>query len=247
MRFQAVTRDPAAWPELMAALDLELLAMARHQRIGRLRDNEDSPREIVAAVYKRMHANDHAFIKRLCALEPRPDLQAWLRVVVRRAAIDYMRTNPEFARAENRWISLATLTSSAPGVPADSLVEKRAEVVRALREMVDAWPFLQATLANLEMVLAKSDMAIAGHYLPLVEDQDAGRAIFGRIRSAWQGTRDCLLQDASIRLPLPYIEPLNSLQIELLKPHRAGEEDDRIREGIQLSINAIATALRNSG
>ncbi|MFT3692047.1 MAG: hypothetical protein QM831_02820 [Kofleriaceae bacterium] len=137
-RFRAVTRDPAAWPELMAALDPELLVMARQQRIGRLRDNEDSPREIVAAVYKRMHANDHAFIKRLCALEPRPELQAWLRVVVRRAAIDYMRSNPEFARSENRWISLATLTSSAPGVPADSLVEKRAEVVRSLREMVDA-------------------------------------------------------------------------------------------------------------
>jgi phosphoenolpyruvate carboxylase len=53
--------------------------------------------------------------------------------------------------------------------------------------------------------------------------------------------------DASIRLRLPYIEPLNLLQVELLKRHRAGEKDPRVREGIQLSINAIATALRNSG
>ena len=53
--------------------------------------------------------------------------------------------------------------------------------------------------------------------------------------------------DASIRLRLPYIEPLNLLQVELLKRHRAGESDPRVREGIQLSINAIATALRNSG
>ena len=53
--------------------------------------------------------------------------------------------------------------------------------------------------------------------------------------------------DASIRLRLPYIEPLNMLQVELLKRHRAGESDPRIREGIELSINAIATALRNSG
>ena len=53
--------------------------------------------------------------------------------------------------------------------------------------------------------------------------------------------------DESIRLRLPYIEPLNHLQIELLKRHRAGEDDPRIPEGIQLSINAIATALRNSG
>lgn len=137
--FQAVTRDPAAWPKLMAALEPELVAMARQQRIGRLRDREDSPREIVAAVFARFHANDHAVIHRLCAQQPRPELRAWLRVVVRRAAIDFMRANPEFERASNRWITLATLTSSAPGAaPPDSLVEKRAEVVRTLREMVDA-------------------------------------------------------------------------------------------------------------
>ncbi|WP_157220371.1 phosphoenolpyruvate carboxylase [Flavisphingomonas formosensis] len=130
-----------------------------------------------------------------------------------------------------------------------------------LREMLEAWPFLQATLANLEMVLAKSDMAIAERYCALVEDQALAATIFGRIRDGWTMTRDALLMvtrqtrlleknkplDQSIRLRLPYIEPLNLLQIELLKRHRAGEEDPRIREGILLSINAVATALRNSG
>jgi len=130
-----------------------------------------------------------------------------------------------------------------------------------LREMTEAWPFMQSTLANLEMVLAKSDMVIAQRYVALVEDQAAGHATFDRIREGWQATHDCLLSitrqtrlleknpalDQSIRLRLPYIEPLNHLQIELLKRHRAGEDDSRIREGIQLSINAIATALRNSG
>ena len=130
-----------------------------------------------------------------------------------------------------------------------------------LREMVDAWPFFQATLANLEMVLAKSDMEIAARYVALVEDPALGEAIFARIRSGWQATHDGLLSitrqsrlleknaplDQSIRLRLPYIEPLNLLQIELLKRHRAGETDPRIAEGIQLSINAVATALRNSG
>src|SRR3569832_2489203 len=112
--FQAVTRDPAAWPALMAAREPELLGIARQPPIGRLRDREDSPREIVAAVFKRFPANDHAVIHRLCAQQPRPELRAWMHVVVRRAAIDYMRANPENERASNRWISLATLTTTTP-------------------------------------------------------------------------------------------------------------------------------------
>jgi phosphoenolpyruvate carboxylase len=130
-----------------------------------------------------------------------------------------------------------------------------------LREMAASWPFFKATLDNLEMVLAKSDMAIAQRYSTLVQDQSLATRIFDRIRDGWTQTHDCLLSitqqsklleknpvlDASIRLRLPYIEPLNLLQVELLKRHRAGETDARVREGIQLSINAVATALRNSG
>jgi phosphoenolpyruvate carboxylase len=130
-----------------------------------------------------------------------------------------------------------------------------------LREMAAAWPFFRATLDNMEMVLAKSDMAIARRYASLVQDRALADSLFERIHSAWQSTHDCLLAitgqtrlleknpvlDASIRLRLPYIEPLNLLQVELLKRHRAGETDVRVAEGIQLSINAVATALRNSG
>jgi phosphoenolpyruvate carboxylase len=130
-----------------------------------------------------------------------------------------------------------------------------------LREMSEAWPFFRTTLDNMEMVLAKTDLQIARHYLQLVEDQEAGQRIFDRVRTAWEQTHDCLLEitgqsrllennpqlDASIRLRVPYIEPLNLLQVELIKRHRAGETDPRIQEGIQLSINAVATALRNSG
>ena len=130
-----------------------------------------------------------------------------------------------------------------------------------LREMASAWPLFRATLDNMEQVLAKSDMGIASHYAALVEDATLRDGIFGRIRDGWQQTEDGLLQvtrqtrllekhpplETSIRLRLPYIEPLNLLQIELMKRHRAGEADARIGEGILLSINAIATALRNSG
>ena len=130
-----------------------------------------------------------------------------------------------------------------------------------LRAMGANWPYFQTILANMEMVLAKSDMGIAGHYADLVEDQALATALFGRIKDGWTQARESLLHASgqsylleahpalsnSIKLRLPYIEPLNLLQIELMKRHRAGEADERIGEGIQLSINAIATALRNSG
>jgi len=130
-----------------------------------------------------------------------------------------------------------------------------------LREMAASWPFFQSMLDNMEMVLAKSDMSIARRYATLVADRALADTLFNRIESAWKTAHDTLLDitgqtrllekhpalDASIRLRLPYIEPLNLLQVELLKRHRAGETDARVREGIQLSINAVATALRNSG
>ena len=135
----------------------------------------------------------------------------------------------------------------------------QAEDEGLLAEMAQAWPLFAATLANMEMVLAKSDMGLAARYAQLVEEPL--RPFFFRIRDGWQLTHDRLLSvtrqsrllehhpalDASIRLRLPYLEPLNLLQIELLKRHRAGETDERITEGILLSINAVATGLRNSG
>jgi phosphoenolpyruvate carboxylase len=133
--------------------------------------------------------------------------------------------------------------------------------LNVIAEMVEGWPFLRATLANLEMMLAKSNMGIARHYLALTTDRHAADMIFEWIEDCWKNTHDCLLTvtrqsrmleknpalESSILLRLPYIEPLNLLQVELLKRYRSGDKDERVREGIQLSINAIATALRNSG
>ena len=130
-----------------------------------------------------------------------------------------------------------------------------------LKAMAGNWSYFQTILANMEMVLAKSDMAIAAHYAGLVEDQALSADLFAQIKAGWSQSHDSLLDatgqshllDAhpalnnSIKLRLPYIEPLNLLQIELMKRYRVGEADERIGEGIQLTINAIATALRNSG
>ncbi len=130
-----------------------------------------------------------------------------------------------------------------------------------LKAMAGEWSYFQTILANMEMVLAKSDMAIAAHYADLVEDKALSAGMFGTITDHWGKAHDGVLGATgqgylleaspalhnSIMLRLPYIEPLNLLQIELMKRHRAGEADERIGEGIQLTINAIATALRNSG
>ena len=130
-----------------------------------------------------------------------------------------------------------------------------------LREMLEGWPFFRATIENLEMVLAKSDMDVAAHYAALITDPQLRTTVFGQIREAWQLTHDSLLTitgqsrllehkptlDRSIRLRLPYLEPLNLLQVELLQRRRAGDLDPTLAEGLHLSVSAIATALRNSG
>jgi phosphoenolpyruvate carboxylase len=130
-----------------------------------------------------------------------------------------------------------------------------------LRAMSQSWPFFRTALSNLEMVLAKTDMNVARGYADLVADADLRVRHFDAVRDEWTRTHDSLLeitQQASllegnaalasaIRLRLPYIEPLNQLQIELLRRYRRGDVDEKVREAIQLTINGIATGLRNTG
>ena len=129
-----------------------------------------------------------------------------------------------------------------------------------LRAMYREWPFFRTLLSNMDMVLAKSDIAIASRYAELVEPE-LRNAIFPMLRKEWKDTIDFLLsisdQQAlleqnpllarSIRNRFPYIDPLNHIQIELLKRHRAGESGDLVVDGIHLTINGIAAGLRNSG
>jgi DNA-directed RNA polymerase specialized sigma24 family protein len=96
----------------------------------------------VTRVLARLHAKSYTAIHKLCALEPQPELQAWLRVLVRRSAIDYMREHPEFERGNleraPRWVSLASLTSGeAVAADPSSLAQKRAEVIAFVRETVE--------------------------------------------------------------------------------------------------------------
>jgi phosphoenolpyruvate carboxylase len=155
----------------------------------------------------------------------------------------------------------AYLAGAGPG--------QRAARVDLLQRMHRQWPFFRTLLSNLDMVLAKSDLRIAARYVDLVEDKAAARRIFGALRAEWQRAHDALelitgqgerLQSnpalaRSIAHRFPYLDPLNHLQVELLRRYRqrAGNPDkgleslERLQRGIHLSINGIAAGLRNTG
>ena len=130
-----------------------------------------------------------------------------------------------------------------------------------LRAMNAEWPFFAAMLSNMSMVMAKSDIVVAALYSDLVDDAALRGKVFGAIRDGWHRSRDALFAVTGhgtflgddpalarrIRMRLPYIEPLNALQVELIRRYRRGDDDPRIREGIHLTINGIAAGIRNSG
>ena len=142
-----------------------------------------------------------------------------------------------------------------------SAVEECDTPMDRFRELHASWPFFAATLANMEMVLAKGDLSIARRYAGLVSDTALAEAIFGRIRAEWDRTVGALLAitgqsrllernvelAGAIRARLPYIDPLNHLQIDLIGRLRRGDDQPQVREAIHLTINGIAAGLRNSG
>jgi phosphoenolpyruvate carboxylase len=133
--------------------------------------------------------------------------------------------------------------------------------IALLQAMYRDWPFFQMILSNMDMVLAKSDIAIASRYAELVADTALRDRVFSRLRAEWQSTVDALrrimeqesllesnpLLARSIRNRFPYLDPLNHMQIELLKRYRAGDADEDVVTGIHLTINGLAAGLRNSG
>ena len=147
------------------------------------------------------------------------------------------------------------------GAAVDGYLSANSDGLTTLRRMVKSWPFFQSLLSNMDMVLAKTDLAIASRYAELVTDAELRERIFSQIKAEWALTRKHLLaileQDdfladnpmlkRSLQLRSPYMDPLNHLQVELLKRHRAGDTDERLARGIHLSINGVASGLRNSG
>ncbi|HGI5978744.1 TPA: phosphoenolpyruvate carboxylase [Streptococcus pneumoniae] len=139
-------------------------------------------------------------------------------------------------------------------------INKNPENVAILRDMYQNWPFFQSLLSNVDMVLSKSNMNIAFEYAKLCEDEQV-KAIYETILNEWQVTKnvilaieghDELLADnpylkASLDYRMPYFNILNYIQLELIKRQRRGELSSDQERLIHITINGIATGLRNSG
>ncbi|MFM7506387.1 MAG: phosphoenolpyruvate carboxylase, partial [Rubrivivax sp.] len=141
----------------------------------------------------------------------------------------------------------------------------RAERTALLQRMHRQWPFFRTLLSNLDMVMAKSDLRIAARYVELVEDKATARRIFALLKAEWLRVQDALalITGESVRLAanpalarsiehrFPYLDPLNHLQVELMRRYRNRREGqqgvERLERGIHLSINGIAAGLRNTG
>jgi len=130
-----------------------------------------------------------------------------------------------------------------------------------LQRMYRQWPFFRTLLSNMDMVLAKSDLALASRYSELVTDARLRKKVFSAIEAEWHRTADALTRITgdkqrlthntalarSIKHRFPYIDPLHHLQVELVRRWRAGQGDERVQTGIHISINGIAAGLRNTG
>lgn len=130
-----------------------------------------------------------------------------------------------------------------------------------LHDMQAHWPLFNTLINNVDMVLAKTDLIVARHYAHLLENKALREEIFSRIEQEHKLTTEAVnlllgstqrlasqpLIARSIRDRLPYLDPLNHLQVEMIQRYRKGERDEQLKWAIPLTINGIAASLRNTG
>ena len=130
-----------------------------------------------------------------------------------------------------------------------------------LRQLYRRWPFFRSVLSNMAQVMAKTDLSVAHLYSALVPDREDADRIFEMISGEFTLTvemylqiteQDTLVDDnpelaLSVRNRFPYLLPLNLLQLSLLRRYRDGDRSEDVLDGIRLTMNGLATGLRNSG
>ncbi|MEY3497198.1 MAG: Phosphoenolpyruvate carboxylase, partial [Pseudomonadota bacterium] len=143
----------------------------------------------------------------------------------------------------------------------DGKPKERSTNLALLKRMYRQWPFFRTLLSNMDMALSKADLDLAALYSELVADARLRKKIFTAMCAEWDKTVAALEQITgekqrlannpilarSIRHRFPYIDPLHHIQVELVRRYRAGQSDERVKRGIHLSINGIASGLRNTG
>jgi len=151
------------------------------------------------------------------------------------------------------------------GTALENWLQQHPQQLAKLQEMYRDWPFFRALLSNSQMALFKADMHIAESYVSLCHDQNSARPIYDTINAEYQRTVSNVLQIAQLdelmadtpRLALslkrrnPYLDPLNQIQVTLLKRFRDESQDEENRNQwlnpLLRTINAIAAGMRNTG
>jgi phosphoenolpyruvate carboxylase len=253
--------------EILAAATLEATLLG-HQH--------DAPRPEFLAAMEELSATAFAAYRRMVYETPGFEQYFWESTVIAEIAALNIGSRPasrkkttaiEDLRAIPWVFSWAQCRLMLPGwfgfgAAVAAWREKHgAQGMALLAEMNREWGFFRALLSNMDMVLGKSDIAIAERYSMLVNDASLRQAIFPRVKAEWQASIAALLEitgqaelldgnpllKRSIRNRFPYLDPLNHIQIEMLRRHRSGDTDERVQRGIHLTINGIAAGLRNSG
>ena len=253
--------------EILAAATLEATLLAQQH---------DAPRPEFLAAMEELSATAFAAYRRMVYETPGFEQYFWESTVIAEIAALNIGSRPasrkkttaiEDLRAIPWVFSWAQCRLMLPGwfgfgAAVAAWQEKHGAAGMALlAEMNREWGFFRTLLSNMDMVLGKSDIAIAERYSQLVTDDKLRNTIFPSLKAEWQAAIDGLLAitgqselldgnpllKRSIRNRFPYLDPLNHIQIELLCRHRAGETDQQVQRGIHLTINGVAAGLRNSG
>ena len=255
--------------------NLETLAAATLEA-SLLEPDQPAPREAYLAAMEELSAHAYRAYRGLVYETPGFERYFWESTVIGEIATLNIGSRPASRRQTRRiedlraipWVfSWAQCRLMLPGwygfgtAVRTWLAAHPDDGMPLLQAMYREWPFFQALLSNMDMVLAKSSLAIASRYAELVGDAQLRGTVFERIRAEWQDTVDHLLPvmghrvlleanpllARSIRNRFPYLDPLNHVQVELLRRHRGADGDERVLRGIQLTINGIAAGLRNTG
>ncbi len=255
--------------------NLEILAAATLEATLLQKDRPDPPADYLAAM-EYLSAEAFAAYRGLVYETEGFEEYFWSSTVINEIATLHIGSRPPTRRKTHKiedlraipWVfSWAQCRLMLPGwYGFGSAVEKWRQAnpetgMAFLQELYRDWPFFRAQLSNMDMVLSKSSIAVARRYSELVPDEGLRKRIFGPIRAEWRRSIEAVLEisrhekllqanpllERSIRNRFPYLDPLNHLQVEMMKEYRRKSENRKILRGIQLTINGISAGLRNSG